>query len=81
MSLEKQTSVHQIQIVNNCVEVSTSVRIVENGQIISSSMTGKVIAPGDDFSNEDAQVKAICAAVHTAAVIAAYKAAQAAQGV
>jgi hypothetical protein len=81
MSLEKQATVHQIQIVNNCVEVSTNVRIIENGQIISSTMTGKVIAPGDDCSAEDAQVKAICAAIHTAEVIAAYNAAIAAKGV
>ena len=40
-----------------------------------------VVAPGDDYSNEDARVKAICAATHTADVIAAYQAAQAAQGV
>ena len=73
MSLEKQISVHQIQIVNNRVEVSTNVRIIENGQVISSTMTGKVIAPGDDYSNEDAQVQSICAAVHTAEVIAAYQ--------
>jgi nanoRNase/pAp phosphatase (c-di-AMP/oligoRNAs hydrolase) len=73
MSLEKQISVHQIQIVNNRVEVSTSVRIIENGQVISSTMTGKVIAPGDDYSSEDAQVQSICAAVHTAEVIAAYQ--------
>ena len=73
MSLEKQISVHQIQIVNNRVEVSTNVRIIENGQVISSTMTGIVIAPGDDYSGEDAQVQSICAAVHTAEVIAAYQ--------
>lgn len=76
MSLEKQTSVHQIQIVNNCVEVSTSVCIIEDGQIISSTMHGKVIAPGADYSAEDARVQAICAAIHTADVVAAYEAAQ-----
>ena len=36
------------------------------------------VAPvGDDYSKQDARVKAICSATHTAAVVAAYKAAAA----
>ena len=34
------------------------------------------IAPGENYSAEDARVQAICAAVHTAEVIAAYVASQ-----
>jgi len=43
---------------------------------ISSVFHRHVIYPGDDYSAEDAKVQAICAAVHTAEVIAAYQAAQ-----
>jgi len=33
-----------------------------------------VIQPGDDYSNEEAEVQAVCAAVHTDEVKAAYAA-------
>jgi hypothetical protein len=39
-----------------------------------------VVAPGADVSGEDAKVQAIAASIHTADVVAAYNAAQAAQG-
>jgi hypothetical protein len=82
MSLEKQTVVDQIEVTESgVVQVRTATRIVENGQIISSSFHRHVVAPGDEYSAEDARVQAICAATHTAAVVSAYQAAQAAQGV
>jgi len=75
MSLEKQTVVDQIEVVESgVVQVRTAIRIVEDGTVLSSSLHRHVIAPGDDYSNEDARVQAICAATHTAEVIAAYKA-------
>ena len=57
------------------VQVRTATRIVEDGNVISSSYHRHVVAPGSDYSNEDARVQAICAATHTAEVIAAYQAA------
>ena len=76
MALEKQTVVDKIEVVENgCVQVRTATRIVEDGNVISTSYHRHVVAPGDDYSNEDAKVQAICAAVHTAEVIAAYQAA------
>ena len=79
MSLEKTVSVDQIEVVENgCVQVRTKTAIVENDIQISGSYHRHVICPGDDYSKEDARVQAICAATHTADVIAAYKAAQAA---
>ena len=79
MALEKQTTVDKIEVLENgCVQVRTATRIVEDGNVISSSYHRHVIAPADDYSNEDARVQAICAATHTAEVIAAYQAAQAA---
>ena len=76
MALEKQTVVDKIEIVGDYkhVQVRTATRIVEDGNVISSSYHRHVVAPGQDYSNEDAQVQAVCAAVHTAEVVAAYEA-------
>ena len=82
MALEKAISVDLVEVVENgAVQVRVCTRIMEDGKQISGSFHRHVVAPGDDYSNQDARVKAICAATHTAAVVAAYKAAQAAQGV
>ena len=76
MALEKQTVVDKIEVTEaGHVQVRTATRIVEDGNVISSSYHRHVVAPGADYSNEDARVKAICAATHTAEVIAAYQAA------
>ena len=77
MALEKQTVVDKIEVVENgSVQVRTATRIVEDGNVISTSYHRHVVAPGQDYSQEDARVQAICAATHTAEVIAAYQAAQ-----
>jgi hypothetical protein len=82
MSLEKQTVADQIEVLESgVVQVRTATRIVEDGTVLSSSLHRHVVAPGDDYSGQDAKVQAICAAVHTAGVVAAYQAATAAQGV
>jgi len=75
MSLEKIVKVDLAEVVENgCVQVRTKTAIMEDGKQISASFHRHVVAPGDDYSNEDAKVKAICAAVHTPEVVAAYKA-------
>jgi len=82
MALEKVTVVDRIEVVENgSVQVRTKTAIMENGKQISGNFHRHVVAPGDDYSGEDARVQAICAATHTAGVIAAYNAAIAAQGV
>lgn len=82
MSLEKQTIIDKIEVMQNgLVKVSTATQITEDGVLIGQSVKQDIIAPGDDFSAENPKVQAICAATHTADVIAAYKAAIAAQGV
>lgn len=81
MALEKQTVVDKIEVIENgSVQVRTATRIVEDGNVISTSYHRHVVAPGQDYSQEDARVQAICAATHTPEVIAAYQAAQANQG-
>jgi hypothetical protein len=77
MALEKIEIVDRIEALENgCVQVRTKTAIMEDGVQISGTFHRHVVAPGDDYSAEDARVKAICAAMHTPQVIAAYKAAQ-----
>ena len=77
MSLEKVVSVDLIEVVENgCIQVRTKTAIKEDGVEISSKFHRHVVAPGDDYSGEDAKVQAIAASIHTAEVIAAYQAAQ-----
>jgi hypothetical protein len=80
--LEKVQIVDRIEVLENgSVQVRTKTAIMEDGNQISGTYHRHVVAPGDNYSAEDARVQAICAATHTADVIAAYKAAIAAQGV
>jgi hypothetical protein len=80
--LEKIEAVDRIEVVENgCVQVRTKTAIKEDGVEISSKFHRHVVVPGDDYSGEDTRVQGICAALHTAEVIAAYEAAIAAQGV
>jgi hypothetical protein len=77
MALEKVILVDLIEVVaNGCVQVRTQTAIMEDGKQISGQFHRHVVAPGADYSQEDDKVKAICAAIHTPAVIAAYVAAQ-----
>lgn len=80
--LEKTEVIDLIEVVENgCVQVRTKTAIMEDSVEISSNFHRHVVAPGEDYSKQDARVKAICAATHTAAVVSAYQAAQAAKGV
>jgi len=77
MALEKKVVVDLIETIENgCVQVRTKTAILEDGKEISSKFHRHVVAPGADYSAEDAKVQAICAAVHTPEVVAAYEAAQ-----
>ena len=82
MALEKIEVVDRIEALESgVVQVRTKTAIKEDGVEISSKFHRHVVAPGDDYSGEDTRVQGICAALHTAEVIAAYKAAIAAKGV
>ena len=74
--LEKVISVDLIEVVETgCVQVRTKTAIMEDGKQISCTFHRHVVTPGDDYSQEDARVKTICAAIHTKSVVDAYKAA------
>jgi hypothetical protein len=74
--LEKQIAIDRIEVVENgTVQVRQATRIIEDGQELSKSYHRWTIAPGQDYSNQEANVQAICVAAHTPEVIAAYQAA------
>lgn len=79
MSLSKEINIDKIEIVENgTVQVRQVTRIIEDGNELSKSYHRWTIAPGQDYSGQPDNVKAICQAAHTPAVIAAYEAQQAA---
>jgi len=80
MALTKQVKVDRIEVLENgSVQVRTKTAIMEDGKEISSQFHRHVVSPGDNYSADNARVQAICAATHTAEVIAAYQASLVAQ--
>jgi len=64
MALEKQTAVDQITAIENGnVQVRTTTRIVEDGEVLSTTYHRHVLQKGDDISGENAKVQAVCNAV------------------
>jgi len=61
---------------NDVIRVRVKTSVLSNDVQIAESFEHRVVAPGDDYSAEDAKVQTICAAAHTPQVIAAYQAAQ-----
>ena len=77
MALEKQISIDKIEVVENgVVQVRQITRIVEDGTELSASYHRWTLTPGQDVSDQEAKVQAVCNAVWTSEVIAAYQAAQ-----
>lgn len=75
--LEKITVTDKIEVLENgSVQVRTATRIVEDGNILSTSFHRHVIQPGEDYSQEEAKVQAICSVTHTPEVVAAFLASQ-----
>ena len=71
--LEKVISEDKIEIVGEykAVQVRTCTKVLEDGVELSSGFHRHVVSAGDDYSNESAEVQAICSVVHTDAVIEA----------
>ena len=78
MALTERQEVDKIEIVGpyRAVQVRTATVIEKDGEELTRSFHRHVVEAGDDYSNETAEVQAVCAAVHTADVIAARQAAQ-----
>jgi len=77
MALTEETIQDKIEIVGEFkhVQVRTATVIKRDGTEISRSFSRHVVAPdisADDLANESTEVQAICNAVHTDAIKAAY---------
>ena len=86
MALTKVITQDKIEIVGEfkTIQVRTCTKVLEDGVELSSGFHRHVVSAGQDYSNESAEVQAICAAVHTDAVVeakAAHDAAALEQGV
>ena len=81
MALTKEVSEDKIEIVGiyRSIQVRTCTKVLEDGIELSSGFHRHVVSAGDDYSNESAEVQAICSIVHTPAVIEAKAAHDAAQ--
>jgi len=81
MALTEETVQDKIEVVGDYkhVQVRTATVIKRDGTEISRSFHRHVVAPDADITGESTEVKAICAAVHTDEVKAAYAAHLAAQ--
>ena len=76
MALSKVITEDKIEIVgiHKAVQIRTCTQVLEDGVELSSGYHRHVVTAGQDYSNESAEVQAICEIVHTDAVIAAYTA-------
>ncbi len=82
MSLTKTTNVDQITVTENGIVLyREATRIMEDGNELSKTYHRTSLTPGQDLTNQPAQVVAICNVAWTDAVIAAYQAQMAAQRV
>ena len=76
MSLSKEVVIDKIEVVENgIIQVRQVTRIMEDGQQLSSSYHRWTLSPGQDVSDQPANVQAIAAAAWTEEVVAAYQAA------
>ncbi len=78
MALEKIVKEDKIEIVGDykIVQIRTATVIEEDGVELSSSFHRHAVSPGEDLSEQSAEVQAICNAVHTPEIIAAWEAHQ-----
>ena len=74
MAFSKVITEDKIEIVgiHKAVQIRTCTQVLEDGVELSSGYHRHVVVAGQDYSNESAEVQAICAILHTDAVIAAY---------
>jgi hypothetical protein len=74
MSLEKNITLRHDIEPNGVVFVETISTVTDDGVVVGTNNGRKPILPGADYSAEAEVTKAICAAVQTDEVVAAYAA-------
>ena len=75
MALTERVEIGRREVLSDGqIQVRTDTVIERDGVEISRTLHRHVVAPGDDVSGEHADVQTVANAVHTDAVIAAYRA-------
>jgi len=80
MSTKTVTMTTTVTDISAAADGTVAVRYVNtytdsNNKVLQEAVSGEYISPGDDYSQKDPKVVAICQVVQTQAVIDAYKAA------
>lgn len=75
MSLTKEIIADKIEVIGEyrAVQVRTATIISEDGEEVTRKYSRHIINAGDDYSQETQEVQSVCSAVHTDAVVNAYK--------
>jgi hypothetical protein len=64
MALVKNKVVDKIEVLeNNVIQVRCAIRVLEDGEVLSSSYHRHILQPGYDLTDEDPKVVAIANAV------------------
>ena len=80
MAITERTEIGSREVLTDGqIQVRTDTVIERDGVEISRTFHRHVVVPGQDISGEDTSVQTVANAVHTAEVVEAYKAAQAAR--
>jgi hypothetical protein len=72
--LEKQITYDHSITDDGHIQVRQIIRILEDGVEISKAYHRHVVSPGEAYDNEDSRTKVLAQAIHTPAVVDAYKA-------
>ena len=75
MAIEKQTVVDQITVTENGIVLyREATRIIEDGKVLTQTYHRTSLTPGQDITDQPANVAAICNLTWTPEVISAYQA-------
>ena len=74
MTIEKTKTIDNISVVGDYKHILVRERtdIIEDGTVLSSTYHRWVISPNQDYSNEQAEVQAMCKQFHTQEIINSY---------
>ena len=73
--ITKETIIDKIEVLENgAVLIRQTTRIIEDGAVLSNTYHRSSVAPGRDVSDQDPRVQAICNAVWTPEIVAAFEA-------
>lgn len=69
--MANNTKIDRLYSVDNVVHVRLANHVFDqDGTLTSLTFSRHTISPGQDYSNEDDEVKAMCASIHTPELIA-----------